>query len=417
VAASALVSACGGSPQPPAPVPAWVAATANPLTTTDPAGPLDDLAPLRDAVGGAEIVGLGESVHGAAQELTLKHRVLRVLVEQLGFRNVAWEEDWTTGRRIDEYLTGGAGDPAELVAGMSPQWRSREVADVLRWLRAFNDSRPDKVRFTGVEYYLTGPDAYDDVAAHVAAAAPERAAELGGHLAAVRPATDDVFAHIQAYASAPDKAPYLRHARAVRDLVAAVPHAPGDRDHATAVHTADQIVAFYEHFALPEPDSHAFRDEHAAANLRWWHEQTGGKIAYWAAAPHTADAARMRITSPEGGEFRFAGAGSHLRERYGARYLSIGFTFERGSVSGGPQPIELPAPAAGWFEQPFARSGPDAFVLDLRSPAPPPVREWLDAPLTTRGPMGPGSTTDGGAASEWFDVIVHCRQVTPAAQP
>ena len=39
---------------------------------------------------------------------------------------------------------------------MSPQWQTREVADVLRWLREFNAGRADKVRFFGVEYYLTG---------------------------------------------------------------------------------------------------------------------------------------------------------------------------------------------------------------------------------------------------------------------
>ena len=415
VAVGSLVSACGGSPEPP--VSTWIAATAVPLTTTDPAAPLDDLTPLRDAVGGAEIVGLGESVHGAAQELTLKHRALRVLVEQLGFRSVAWEEDWTTGRRIDEYIGGGAGDPAGLLARMSPQWQSREVADVLRWLREFNSGRPDKVRFVGVEYYLTGPDAYDAVDAYVGAVAPDRLTELREHLAVVRPATADVFAHIQTYMSAPDKQPYLRHARAVHDLVDAAPHQPGDTDHAMVVHTADQIVSFYEHFALPEADSHAYRDAHAAESLRWWHELTGDRTAYWAAAPHTASAPQMRIAGPDGGEMRFPSAGSHLRERYGERYLSVGFTFDHGSVSGGPQPIALPAPAEGWFEQPFAQVGMESFVLDLRAAAPPPVHDWLDAPVTTRGPMGPGSYTDGGPASQWFDVIVHGRLVTPAAQP
>jgi hypothetical protein len=52
----------------------------------------------------------------------------------------------------------GAGDPEALVTRMSPQWQSREVVDVLRWLRGFNSGRTDQVRFVGVEYYLTGRD-------------------------------------------------------------------------------------------------------------------------------------------------------------------------------------------------------------------------------------------------------------------
>ncbi len=398
VLALGMVAGCGTTT-----VPEWVAANASPLATTRAADPLDDLAPLRAAAADADVVGLGESVHGAAQELTLKHRALRVLVEQLGFRSVAWEEDWTTGMRVNDFIGGGAVDLATLMAGMSPQWQSREVADVLQWLRDFNAGRADKVQFVGVEYYLTGVDACADVEAYVAAAAPERLAALRAQLAPIRPATPDAFAHIQAYAAVPDKQPLVGHARAVHDLVAALPHAAGDRAYAEAVHTARQIVSFHEHFALPEPESHSYRDAHAAANLTWWRDLTGDRIAYWAASPHTASAQNLRITAP-GGELRFTSAGAHLRDRYGARYLSIGFLFDHGP--------ELPAPADGWFEQPLAQAGP--FLLDLRTSAPPEVRRWLDAPIVTRGPNGPGSVTDGGTAAQWFDLVVHVGEVTPA---
>ena len=399
VLALAMVAGCGTTT-----VPDWVAANASPLTTVRPTDPLDDLAPLRAAVADADVVGLGESVHGAAQELTLKHRTLRVLVEQLGFRSVAWEEDWTTGQRINDFIAGGGGDLSALMGRMSPQWQSREVADVLQWLRDFNTGRPDKVQFVGVEYYLTGADAYADVDAYVAAAAPGRLAELRAHLAPIRPATANAFEHIQAYTQVPDKQPLLAHARAVHDLVAGLPQ--GDRAHAEAVHTARQIVSFHEHFALPEPASHSYRDAHAAANLAWWRDLTGDRIAYWAASPHTATARALRITSQDG-ELRFTSTGAHLRDRYGARYLSIGFLFDHGA--------ELPAPAEGWFEQPLGQAGP--FVLDLRGSAPPEVRRWLDAPIVTRGPNGPGSVTTGGTAAQWFDLIVHVDAVTPTGGP
>ena len=128
-----------------------------------PDAPLDDLAPLRRSIGNARIVGLGESAHGAAEETTLKHRMLRLLVEQLGFRTVAWEEDWTTGVEIDAYIHGGPQDLAQLVASMSPQYQTHEVADVLAWLRRFNAGRHDQVSFVGVEYYFTRRLAYDTV--------------------------------------------------------------------------------------------------------------------------------------------------------------------------------------------------------------------------------------------------------------
>jgi len=53
-----------------------------PLSTTDPAGALDDLEPLarliRDDV---RVVAVGESAHAAHEFYALRHRLIRFLVE------------------------------------------------------------------------------------------------------------------------------------------------------------------------------------------------------------------------------------------------------------------------------------------------------------------------------------------------
>src|SRR5215218_1622365 len=119
------------------------------------------------------------------------------------------------------------GDLDALMAQMSPQWQSRQVADVLGWLRDYNAGHADKVRFVGVEYYLLRALAYDAVDAYVARTAPERLAEPRRHLQVIRPSTANMFAYIQWYLSVPDKAPYLRHARRVYALVKACPTGQG----------------------------------------------------------------------------------------------------------------------------------------------------------------------------------------------
>jgi erythromycin esterase len=400
----------------PQPLTDWIKNNAVSLDTADPGAGLDDLAPLGQWIGDAEIVGLGESVHGAAEEITLKHRVLRLLVEQLGFRSIAWEEDWTTGLQVNDYLRTGEGDLDALVSQMSPQWQSRQVADVLQWLRDFNADRPDKVQFVGVEYYFTGPLAYDAVDAYVARTAPERLPELRGYLQLIHPSTSNIFEHIQWYMSMADKDPYIRAAHRVYALVDGLAHAPGDRDHALVLHHARQIVSFYEHFNLPDGDALVYREAHAAENLRWWRDVTGDKVVYWAASPHTANAPQLRIAVPPEPDIRFPSAGSYLRRWYGQRYLSIGFTFDHGTVSlGAGATATMPQPAQDWFERRFGEVGLDQFALDLRTPAPPPVRSWLEAPIRTRGlsDRGPGSYMDGGSLAEWFDVIVHRQEVTP----
>src|SRR5215218_1809460 len=311
--------------------------------------------------------------------------------------------------------------PVAVPAGGSPgRWQSRQVAQVLAWLRDYNTGRADKVRFVGVEYYLLRALAYDAVEAYVARTAPQRLAELRRHLRVIRPATADMFAYIQWYLGVADKEPYLAHARRVYQLVKGLPHRPGDRAHALALHHARQIVSFYEHYSLPQPpasDSLVYRDAHAAQNLRWWRRYSGDKVAYWGASAHTANAPRLRIVVPPGPDWRYATAGSYLRRWYGPRYRSIGFTFDHGTVSLGPgATVTLPPPAPGWFEQPLGKVGLDQFALDLHTPAPAPVRRWLQAPIKTRGfpDAGPDSYMAGGSRAQWFDVIVHRQELTPA---
>lgn len=112
-------------------------------------------------------------------------------------------------------------------------------------------------------------------------------------------------------------------------------------------------------------------------------------------------------------------AGSYLRNWYGERYLSIGFTFDHGDVALEPgETIPLTPPAPDWFERPFGNVHLDQFALDLRATSPPAVRDWLDAPLTTRGlpDGGTDSSMTGGSPAQWFNLIVHCQTITAVRQ-
>ncbi len=154
-------------------VTAWIRQHATPLATTDPTAPLTDLAPLPQVVGDAQVVGLGESTHGAHEQFALKHRVVRLLVEKLGFGCVALEEDWTKGLQLDQYLVTGKGDPRALLADAGPPWRTEEILQLLTWMQSYNQTHPDgKVRFAGVDVVAVGPLAYDAVAEYVERAAP-----------------------------------------------------------------------------------------------------------------------------------------------------------------------------------------------------------------------------------------------------
>jgi erythromycin esterase len=309
---------------------------------------------------------------------------------------------------------------------ISTAWRSREVAAVLRWLRRYNAGHDDKVQFVGVEFFSTRDSAYDAVADHVARVAPEGLCELD-RLAPLRPRFPTMQEHVGWYVSQTDKQPYVRHAQKVHALVEGLPHRKGDRAWELALHHARQILSFYEYFALPWGSEQIdYRDEHAAENLRWWRRRTGDKIVYWAASAHTANAPGLVLSAPPAPEFRWDSVGSYLRRWYGRKYLSIGFTFDHGTVNinadeppFGPEPVAVPRPPRDWAERPLGDVGLEQYWLDLRAGAPPAVRAWRTAPTRTRAlagfdPEQPDAYyVTGGSLVQWFDVIIHRQTVTP----
>ncbi|GAB2569077.1 erythromycin esterase family protein [Kribbella endophytica] len=387
----------------------WLARNATPLRTTRPDAPLDDLRHLKRPLAGARIVALGEASHDTAEITRLKHRTLRHLIEQQGFRAIAWEDDWSLGTLLNEYILTGRGDLRALMGQMSDAWRSEEVFAVFEYLRTYNAKHSDKVRFAGVEYFSTRHLAYDAIDAYVAQQAPHRLAEVRALLEPIYPHLTDMGKYVFWYwKEVADKAPYIQKSQAVHALLESLHH--HSRSYAVVLHHARQIASFYEAFSLE--DNYSYRDARAAENLDWWVRFTGEKVVYWAAAAHTANAPDLEVSNPSGPGFAFASAGSHLRRQYGDRYRTIGFTFDHGTMHG---PVDMPPPLTTWFEHPLGQVRHAHYTLDLQRPASSAARAWLNAPLRTRGfpHLGPTSEMTGGTLAQWHDVLIHTQQVTP----
>lgn len=77
-----------------------------------------DLHSLGALISDTRIVGLGEATHGSREFFLLKHRLIRVLVADLGFTVVALEAGWPECEVINAYVRDGHGDPAQALAGL-----------------------------------------------------------------------------------------------------------------------------------------------------------------------------------------------------------------------------------------------------------------------------------------------------------
>jgi erythromycin esterase len=396
----------------------WIKQHAHRISTPDLGAPLDDLYPLGASMAEAQIVGLGESTHGAHEQFALKQRIVRLLVSEFGFRSLVLEEDWTKGIEIDRYVAGGQGDIHAIIADAGIPWRTEELLETIEWLRRFNDThRGDPARFAGADIVAVRRLAYDAVADYVQQHAPDRAPDLKRHFAAICPG-GPIYQHIQWYRDVEDKPSLVEHARQAYALVRDIPPAQG---HAVVLQHAKAIMGFYEYHAQ---NAVALRDERMAENTMWWQRHTGHKVIFWAANVHTANAPRLTISYPPFPAATQATAGSRLRKEYGAKYLSVGFVFDHGAVNAGfapPTAHTVDRPQSDFVETVLSSVGPamQGFFVDLRE-ATGQRDALLTRPAKTRV-IGPAYDAKhdadywmaDGSLAEWFDVLVYQREVTP----
>ncbi|MFI0741751.1 erythromycin esterase family protein [Streptomyces sp. NPDC021100] len=144
----------------------WVAGNAARLAPlgpgADPDSPLDDLEPLRDLVGDARVVALGESSHQIREFGLQRHRVLRFLAGEPGFTAHAMEYGAAEGRAVDAWVQGGSGDldgllaPGGTASGVHRLGLPAEVRETLRWQRRHNAGAARPMRFLGCDIPMAG---------------------------------------------------------------------------------------------------------------------------------------------------------------------------------------------------------------------------------------------------------------------
>ncbi|MEU6394376.1 erythromycin esterase family protein [Streptomyces sp. NPDC046939] len=400
---------------------------AHPLRTTEPRGSLTDLRPFGRMVGDARVVGLGEATHSSHEFFTVKHRVLRYLVEEKGFRAFALEAPWSTGLRLDAYLLRGEGNLRQIMdeefRGTYQFWNNAEYRDLLQWMRAYNVKHPeDPVRFVGDDNGFAGAELYDKVSAYAAVAHPELTSRLSELYRGLRPTTDP-DTYVNEYLAKPlaERKQLAERTGRAMDLLKQRPGKGADVDayawalqHATAIHQMTTLYAFDWDDPQAVPDAMRYRDRVMAENVAWWQRQTGDRIVLGAHNSHVA----LRTYAPSShpqvqGEF--------LHEQLGRGYLSIGLTFDRGSFNAlgqdGSVHRSAVGPAApGTAEHTLDRVRYRDFLIDLRD-TPAAARAWLAAPHTVKNI---GATYPGIAdapqirLAETHDIVIHLHQVEAA---
>lgn len=404
----------------------WINSTGRPVAGTDPSLGSADLRPLRSIVGTARVVGLGESAHGTHDQLALKHRVVRYLIERLGFRTLAWEDAWGAGVTVDRYITAGLGDPRQIVRDCGFNLQNEAMVDLIQWLREFNIGRShrDQVRFVGADVVQVRDLQFRELLEHVATVEPGLLLDLERHLNPLRIQGDPGY-HVYWYMTqtAEVQAQLVEHARAVHRLVAGLPNRPSPVSRWEAQMHARALLGFYESWTA-EGQARDLRETYIAAILTEWARESGHRVAYSAANAHTATASSQTISFPPDAPRERSMAGGLLRARLGRDYVSVGMTFHHGSLlagwdTGQPAPVNVPAPHPSFVDHQLGQAQIPDYLIDLRHQSVPMAREWLRSRGTLRviGGATYDPTEDARyymAMNRWgdgFDAIFHLRTV------
>ena len=399
----------------------WLQVNGKAFSTPQAGNGFADLQFLRDMVGDASVVSLGEATHGTREFFLMKHRILEFLVQEMGFNLFGIEASWPEANRLNEYVHTGKGDPAVLLSGLYFwTWNTQEVLDMIQWMRAHNENPGGS--FLGFDMQYPGM-AIHNVIEYLSAVDPPAAA-----------AASEQYSCMLRYANGPDgaresQARYgdqaeayrdecLQDLTAVRDSLLAHKDVYVAASSATEFATADRSARVVLQFEdMQSVRTYGARDAFMAENAIWLHEEGGSdsRIVLWAHNGHVAD-----NPSYAGG----SSMGWHLRKHYSDDLVIVGFDFYQGSFravtqtssgtySGLANHTVGPAPGDS-YEYFFHSAGREQMVLDTRNvDMGTASTSWLAGPLLMRSigavfmPTNPGTYLYQVSIPSRYDLVIY----------
>ena len=292
----------------------WLNKNCIPVKYVKAENSLDDLNPLKDLIGDARIVSLGECTHGSSEIFSMKHRMLEYLVKEKGFTIFSIEANMPEAYALNEYIVEGKGDPRKLMAGMHFwTWNTQEVLDMIEWMKKYNETAKTKIQFTGFDMQFT-VTASKLVRAYLNSKHPDVLYLLNEY--------DSVIEKKQTGKNeSPKNYARLKTISAMLfDTLSAINTNNTDNQFNWVLQNAKILNQFSGNF-FGKPS----RDESMAENIRWILDNNPGqKIVLWAHNEH------IRMQKDKFGVVRM---GNYLKDRYGDSLISIGFSTEEGTYT------------------------------------------------------------------------------------
>ncbi|MGD0290443.1 MAG: protein-L-isoaspartate(D-aspartate) O-methyltransferase [Candidatus Binataceae bacterium] len=351
-----------------------------------------DIGPLLERISDARVVLLGEATHGTSEFYRMRARITKELILRHGFNFVAVEADWPDAARINQYVRHAPVRQEQWKAfARFPtwMWRNHEALELVEWLRAWNAERRDPERrasFYGLDLYslFTSIDA---VITYLSSVDPAMAAIARRRYACLSPWEHDPAVYGQAVLSGGYRDCEATMVATLRDMLnrrIEYSRRDGDRffDAAQNARLVAAAERYYRVMYYGSVESWNLRDQHMFDTLERLLEfhGPGSKGIVWEHNSHVGNAAATEMGAR--GEHN---VGQLSRARFAESAFLVGFGTDHGTVAAasnwdGPMEIMRVRPShESSYERLCHDSGVKAFMLHLRDPARPAVREELEA--------------------------------------
>lgn len=409
----------------------WLRDNATPLPPQDDTFKPLALEWLRNTIGEARVVALGEATHGTHEFQVARLQILRFLVEKMGFNGIAVEVPWIDTLRIDQYVQTGRGDPSELIHDLSYwPYQTQETIDLIRWMAAYNTTLTpsSRIHFWGFDVpYPTAQKAIDVFLAYLRQVDTPEADRAYKTLACMRLNNYTTFGRLPAAYKADCRdglerllTSFLTNESSYtsRFPQGNFPIAYRSLEAILQAETAYSTVFHYSLAgAIHTANDPQVRDALMADNVTSLATSAGPQTKVVVVAHNTHTGINYYVNFDGQGTM-----GALLRGQFGTDYLPIEFYFYGGHFNAVPFEIQHESlqPVQDSYESFFHTVNLPAFFVDLRTARPgTPAAAWLLGPHCMRSiassyddayPQGSWGITN---LSQQTDAVVFFQQSTP----
>ncbi|WP_371408128.1 erythromycin esterase family protein [Bacillus toyonensis] len=394
---------------------------AHPLKTIEPSKPFEDLKPLKKMIGSAQYVGLGENTHGSSEIFTMKFRLVKYLVTEMGFTNFTMEEDWGNGLKLNEYIQTGKGNPREFLKLLYP---TDEIIAMIEWMKDYNadTSNKKKIQFIGLDLKTMDQSVFNKVIDYVKQHRPDLRAEVEENYKDLSSFTGSIqeYMNLAPEMKAKFKANAEKVAQLLKDEKEQANKDVGSSEYIWVKATANAIEKFTTMLLSNDyPNVIKLHEQYLADHAMWAQETFGGKTMVWAHNIHMAKGIIDEKLYPDA-------AGQFLKERLDNNYVTIGSTTTEGNFTlyseynpstGGKIATDTIPQNVKSFNYTLGKVPYKMFLLDnrhLKGHA----EKWVRAKrplLSIGGQLLPdGSLYFDTSLLEQFDIIFHIRKTSPS---